>query len=678
MAFNLKTIVWLKDINSPYIPLLECVVNSLNSIQERWNADWKITIEILRPATWVQTSWTWWEDVEPPIIWFRIKDNWIWFTDSRTKAFDEPFTDCNEINWGKWYGRFTALNVFNELNVESIYQEWWHYYERVFSLKYNWEVVNGRNIICWESLKELDNDANNLTVIELKTVRDKYKDRMNSYSSTIAKRIFEHLLPFFLSPFDNFPNIFVVDWITESIRLNDYLDQEKTQAWNLWNNDFNIWDKQFHYDLVAIHWPETQNSSIILTAHNREVTSTNITKYVPEFHSTFSEIRNIGWKDKDYSFFIKAYISWDYLNENVDFQRESFNIPKNPQGNIFWYVSQEEIEKYIANIIKKNYMTLYEEKFEEKKSQIEAVIHEQMPYYSKLLKYVNIEDLPINASKWQIAKKMHEAKFNLEEALWKEAWEIFNPETITPETIKSEDFDNFVKKAWDLNWEALVHYMMLRKFIINLMRQYLKVDHTTDKHKKEVELHDIIFPTKTDSDETDYNQHNLWLLDENLVYSKYVVSDKSIFNNWKRIDLAVFWNETVYREDNNPSSPIFIYEFKRPWEDIEDKNVIEQITEYIWKIRSKEINKNFEDRPIRYNDNTPIYWYVVCDIENPKIQKRIDNAGYFDKMPDDLWYFWWHSKYKAYIQILSWDKVINDAERRHKAFFDKLGVDNSN
>ena len=81
----------------------------------------------------------------------------------------------------------------------------------------------------------------------------------------------------------------------------------------------------------------------------------------------------------------------------------------------------------------------------------------------------------------------------------------------------------------------------------------------------------------------------------------------------------------------------------------------------------------------RQQELSRIYlWYVVCDIENPKIQKRIDNAGYLDKMPDDLWYFWWHSKHKAYIQVLSWDKVINDAERRHKAFFDKLGVDNSN
>ena len=370
MAFNLKTIVGLKDIDSPYTPLLECVVNSLNSIQERWNTDWEIIIEIEKPATWTQTSWSWWESVEPPIIWFKIKDNWVWFNEDRTKAFDEPFTDCNAINWGKWYGRFTSLNVFNELKVESIYQEWNHSHKRTFYLKYDWEISEGRNIIRWESLEILDHISDNRTVIELKTIRDKYRDKMNSQSSIIAKRIFEHLLPFFLTTLDNFPSISVSDWTSEPIRLNDYLDQERTQAWSLWSGDFSILDKQFHYNLVAIHWPETQNSSIILTAQNREVTNTNIIKYVPEFNSTFQENRNIDWKDKKFSFFIKAYVSWDYLNDNVNFQRESFDIPKTPQQSLLWWPSQEAIEKYVADVIKGNYMTLYTEKFEEKKSKI--------------------------------------------------------------------------------------------------------------------------------------------------------------------------------------------------------------------------------------------------------------------------------------------------------------------
>ena len=47
MATNIKTIVWLNPNIKAYTPLLECIVNSINSIQEKWNKDWEIWIKII-------------------------------------------------------------------------------------------------------------------------------------------------------------------------------------------------------------------------------------------------------------------------------------------------------------------------------------------------------------------------------------------------------------------------------------------------------------------------------------------------------------------------------------------------------------------------------------------------------------------------------------------------------
>ena len=678
MAVRLETIVWLKWTVWEYTPIFECIVNSLNSIKSKGENWWKIIIEIVRWSWKVEKSiwWDFWDEKkESSIVWFKIIDNWIWFNDEKTKAYDEPFTDNNFLNWGKWYGRFTGLKVFDEVNIESIYSQNNEKYKRSFSLRFWWEPSTYREIIRDENIEHLKNNIWDLTSVYLKWVKREYIEKFNKNLSTIAKRIFEHLLPFFLNQFENFPEIIVQDWISEQIVLNSFMEWEDSDARELSSDDITLKWNKIHYDLVAFHGSRFQSSSIILTANEREVTNTSITKYIPEFNVCFLEKKEIKWREKEQSFFIKAYISWAFLNENVDFQREAFNIPEKEQHNdLLNMLSREEIEKSIAEIIKTKYQSLYNQRFEEKKNKIESIIHEQMPYYWKILKYVNAEDMPFDIDKQQISKKMHEAQFKLEEELIEKSKELFNLKEEIPKTINEDEFKNFIQKVWDVNWDALAHYMMTRKYIIDLMKNFLKINHKTNKHKRESELHDIIFPTKTDSNTTDYDDHNLWLLDENLVFSKYVVSDKSIFNNWKRVDLAIFWNETIYREDNNPSSPIFVYELKRPWDEIENKNVIEQITEYIWKIRKGEIRKNYDDISINYNDNTPIYWYIVCDITNPLVQKWIDTAAY-DKMPDGQWYYKWHSTYKAFIQIFSWYKVLNDAEKRHKAFFHKLWIE---
>jgi hypothetical protein len=46
----------------------------------------------------------------------------------------------------------------------------------------------------------------------------------------------------------------------------------------------------------------------------------------------------------------------------------------------------------------------------------------------------------------------------------------------------------------------------------------------------------------------------------------------------------------------------------------------------------------------------------------------------FTVMPDGLGYFRWHANIKLYIEVLSWTKVLRDAEMRNKVFFHKLSI----
>ena len=45
----------------------------------------------------------------------------------------------------------------------------------------------------------------------------------------------------------------------------------------------------------------------------------------------------------------------------------------------------------------------------------------------------------------------------------------------------------------------------------------------------------------------------------------------------------------------------------------------------------------------------------------------------FSQTPDKLGYYKYNDKMNAYIEILSYDKIINDAKKRNRILFDKLG-----
>ena len=63
---------------------------------------------------------------------------------------------------------------------------------------------------------------------------------------------------------------------------------------------------------------------------------------------------------------------------------------------------------------------------------------------------------------------------------------------------------------------------------------------------------------------------------------------------------------------------------------------------------------------------------AYCDI-TPNL-KKIAELHDFIETPDKLGLYRYHEKKKSYIEILSYDKMINDAEKRNRILFDKLGI----
>ena len=70
---------------------------------------------------------------------------------------------------------------------------------------------------------------------------------------------------------------------------------------------------------------------------------------------------------------------------------------------------------------------------------------------------------------------------------------------------------------------------------------------------------------------------------------------------------------------------------------------------------------------------TKFYLYAICDITS-NLESVIAHSGILKKTPDKMGYYGYHDGYNAYIEILPFDKIINDAQKRNRVLFDKLGI----
>lgn len=210
---------------------------------------------------------------------------------------------------------------------------------------------------------------------------------------------------------------------------------------------------------------------------------------------------------------------------------------------------------------------------------------------------------------------------------------------------------------------------MLRKGI------HLKED---GRFNKESYIHNLIYPMRKTSEDIEYEAHNLWLIDERLAYCEYISSDIPFDNNPKeeRTDILMLDHPIALSDENNTGrefETIVIFELKRPMRDDYDakENPIQQLLGYVDKLCTNKVtDKN--GRLIKVGSNTQFYLYAVCDLTQKMIKVAEDRD--FIETPDKLGMYKYHEKKRAYIELISYDKLILDAEKRNKVLFEKLGI----
>ena len=648
-----------------YTPLVELVVNAIQAIDAKGIPNGLVEIEVLRNGQPDILDRL--EDVDG----FVVKDNGIGFTKSNRDAFDTLYTEQKIADGGKGFGRFTCLKYFDRVKVSSTFAEGDAFRDRSFRMGLDKDIIVDEK----EGPSQVQATGATVEISGIKSVR--FPDKK---LETISRVVVERLLPYFVDKERVCPRVVIRDANkpSDTVSLNDYLGKENSQivemkvdegAFSLSANED---EKTFQVRVFKFFAPRTAKSKVSLVAHRREVTDNPLKSYIPEFAEEFFEPGPDQDLAKGRNFVIKAYVFGDYLNDNVSLERGEFRFQTDT--DLLNGISQNDIEQKAAEIVQSVVGAEIAERKRRKEVRISEYVTNDAPWHRILAKEVDFSALPMRPSNQDIELHLQKKKFEKEIATRTQVTALLNSEN--PDEL-GEKISQLIERISDNSKNDLIHYVSMRKCVLDLFSKSLEIG-ADGKHKSEGEVHDIIMPRKKDSEELNYDAHNLWILDERLNFTSYVSSDKPLQSSGDRTDITVYNRRVAYRGDNESSNPITIFEFKKPQrDDFADpssrEDPVQQIIRYVNQIREGKF-KTPTGRDILVNDTTPFYGYVVCDLTK-KVKDWLQKEKNFTPMPDGLGWFNWSGNISLYMEVVSWTKLLRDAEMRNKIFFNKLGID---
>ena len=657
------------------LPVFEAVINSIHAIEESGYStiDGKIKVEIVRIN---QSKLKFSKDDKPgpdaedEIVGFKIIDNGIGFNDTNMESFIELDSEHKIDKGCRGVGRLLWLKAFEKAVIESWYRSTDNKY------MYRKFVFDKENGVVEVENRDSDIISESKTIVYLNGFKAYYKEYARKTTLSIANMLFEHCLWYFIRE-GSAPQILVFD-NSNTINLLDIYDDHMISSSSV--ETIKIKDVDFDIIHVRLSNHTIQTPFVSFCADNRVVKQESISGKIPGLYGKLN--------DAGKSFIYSCYVTSSYLSEHVRSERIEFDI-ENSQDDLF---SEKEISlqdiKISVLVAAQKYLEPYlVENIRAAKERVAIFASEKAPKYRPIISRLREEDYSIdpNLSDKELDLALHKKLTEIESELISQGHDILVPtHTETPSEYKQR-VQAYLDTASDIKKSDLASYVSHRKVIIDLLKSSVEKTRTGDYSTEDV-IHQLIMPMGMTSNDIPFESANLWLIDERLAFHDYLASDKSIKSmpitasqSGKEPDIValnVFENPLLVSEGNNlPLASIVVVELKRPMRDDakegEEKDPIEQALGYLERIRAGNIRTS-KGRPIPASESIPGFCYILSDI-TPSIARRcIMHDGILTS--DGMGYFFYKKNYKAYVEIFSYDRLINLANDRNRAFFDKLGL----
>lgn len=643
-------------------PLFETIINSIQSLEDSNVSEKKIIIDALRSEDIQLKTDGQGNTVEEPahFVAFVVTDNGNGFNTENYTSFLEAYSQLKVKKGCKGIGRFLWLKAFDTVTISSTYFEddCWHLREFNFALT---GVTPEQNDKILES-----KEVGQRTIVSLKGFRNPYRDSVAYSLESLAKKLIEHCLPYFITA--KCPQIILQDNRGEMFNLNSYY--EKTYKDSLHQDPMELNGK--HYTLYHMLLSEgADKHELHLCANNREVKSYVLSNYIPDMKKKL-----INGED---SYYYVGYLAGDYLDDAVNTERSDFDFSDGP---LFGETKEPEIVETAVECIRTYLSDELTKVADEKKTQIDMLVKAKRPQYRLLLnrrpEVYDIIPAGLTEDKLDVELYKQQQQWELDTAKKRHAIEEKVKHDATSDPDFQRLFDEYCESITELSRASLAEYVARRKAVIDLLEHALEADEN-GKYSKESRIHSIICPMQTTSNEIVLDDMNLWLIDDRLAYHHFLASDKKIntipvleSSVDKRMDLAIFDAALSYTADPDNISSITIVELKRPQRDdlaTEETDPITQVYDYVTDIKEGKVKKA-NGRGFGNIQQVAFYCYVIADT-TPSLKKSAARAGLVPTQ-DGEGYFGYNPTVGTYIEVISYDKLLKDAKQRNRTLFDKL------
>lgn len=628
-------------------PVYEAIINSLEA-----KAD-KIEVEFFR-----DNQLTFFGD-NNKISSFIITDNGEGFTQANIESFEQLWSTHKREFGCKGSGRFTWLNVFNNIDIHSellLEQKTVDIaFSKLYDLKTN-KIEQNANIIAQK------------TTISFKNVTERIYKPSDKKTSLIDNReiadldsiydkIFDYLMiKLFLLNRKNiqFCIILKIDERTRTITNADIPQLQYIQFSIPTNMPKCKYGDEINFELYYIFKQDNAKSKkAYFCAHERTV------RKIDDDGLGFSA----SLPNND-SFVVL--VCSDYFDDNVNDDRDRFEGLEGSDlkhRNLIYPLLigdiKQEVKKQINNIIIQEYPDILKTT-----ARIKANAIAKAPYLSSYI--LDNNDMLVS-----------------EESLIKEAQKEFSQDKIK---IKKK-FNDLLEHA-DINIDALKltvnevseiaaaelgEYILYRDAIIQALDIAAR-----EKDKNEDFIHNIFMPQRTKCDginnEATYAMTNLWLLDDKFMafYSAYsdieikkIVEEvflkvdgqgKEIGMDKKRPDMVVFYNKEI-------SHDAVVIEFKGINVSLNEKEKA-----------STEIKRNCFLLSQKAPEINAIWGYIITSIDKEYEVSLIadDYQPLFTNATDGKIFYYYAKNANAHIYVLDINAITSDAFARNKTFLDIL------
>lgn len=659
----------------PLMPLFEVISNAIHSIEDATKkgnlrvGEGRVVVTCIRNGSDDALKDLKEVDIYP-IHSFSVEDNGIGLNEENLKSFIEADTDHKIAIGGKGIGRFVCLKAYREVGVISqFYEDGGSMNTISFDFKASKEGFHNIN------RPELSSWGIG-TIITLKNIREEYQRNLDMRLYSIAKDIVAHFQLYFIR--ENVPTIIIRNQNNDEYNLSNLFNREFKKQID--KKEFSVLNHGFCLYLTKSS--EFQSHKVHFCAHNRSVISEGL----------FSKIVDLGRKPIEVSdsekFYYQAFVVGEILDQFVDTERIGFDFPEEIDEELSTdEISLSKIRTASINSIEELLSDFLLKVRTEKVEKYRPTIFNELPQYRSTLKHRNNEvlKLPPDLSKERLDIELYKIEASWKQEVKEEKIKLIDEskDVLNYEEYKIK-YAKFLTQFNEIGQADLARYVVHRRTILDLLEKLIEKD-DEDKFANEELIHNIFFPARSMSDEVPHENQNLWLIDERLTYHSFLASDKLFksideieLGNAERTDLLIYNEALAYSDSKHaPHNCFTIVEFKKPMRDNyydydEKENPVEQSEKYIDNLLTGKVKGN-NGRYIEVNPKTPFYIYIICDI-TPSLVKILERRE-FEKTPDGKGYFKVKSKYySAYFEVLPFEKVLSDAQKRNRILFDKLTV----